>query len=59
MSTMPVTQVMGTLPGREFPLSATVANAGTNLVVAFEVADDMVLCLFDATGGETQIPMRD
>jgi glycogen operon protein len=33
--------------------------AGTNFAVASGVADGMVLCLFDETGAETQIPMRD
>jgi isoamylase len=47
------------LPGSEFPLGATVTGAGTNFAVASTVADGMALCLFDAAGTETQIPMRD
>jgi glycogen operon protein len=48
----------GTLPGREFPLGATVTDAGTNFAVASCAADGMLLCLFDQTDAETQIPMR-
>ena len=47
------------LPGTEFPLGATVRDSGTNFAVASEVADGMVLCLFDQAGTETRIPMRD
>ena len=49
---------LGTLPGREFPLGATVADAGTNFAVASCAADGVLLCLFDQTDTETQIPMR-
>ncbi len=49
---------LGTLPGREFPLGAMVADAGTNFAVASCVADGMLLCLFDQADTETQIPMR-
>jgi isoamylase len=49
---------LGTLPGREFPLGATVTDAGTNFAVASGVADGMLLCLFDQADAETQIPMR-
>ena len=59
MSAALAAQVPGTLPGREFPLGAMVTDAGTNFAVASGVADGMVLCLFDVTGAETQIPMRD
>jgi len=48
-----------TLPGREFPLGATVTATGTNFAVASGVADGMVLCLFDEAGAETRIPIRD
>jgi isoamylase len=47
------------LPGSQFPLGATVLAGGTNFAVASGVADGMVLCLFDAAGAETQIPLRD
>ncbi len=48
-----------TLPGNEFPLGATVYGTGTNFAVASGVADGMLLCLFDETGSETQLPMQD
>jgi isoamylase len=50
---------LDTLPGSEFPLGATVRGTGTNFAVASGVADGMLLCLFDETGAETQLPMRD
>ena len=59
MSATPATHVLDALPGSQFPLGATVSDGGTNFAVASGVADGMVLCLFDETGAETQIPMRD
>jgi isoamylase len=59
MNALADTQTVDTLPGSEFPLGATVTGTGTNFAVASEVADGMLLCLFDETGAETQIPMRD
>jgi isoamylase len=50
---------LDTLPGHEFPLGATVSAGGTNFAVASGVADGMLLCLFDETGAETQVPMQD
>ncbi len=51
------------LPGTPFPLGATPGEylgvAGTNFAVASTVADRVTLCLFDAAGAETQIPLRD
>jgi isoamylase len=47
------------LPGSQFPLGATVVAGGTNFAVASAVADGMLLCLFDAAGAETRIPMPD
>ncbi|HEX5304276.1 MAG TPA: alpha-amylase family glycosyl hydrolase, partial [Streptosporangiaceae bacterium] len=52
-------ETAGTLPGREFPLGATVTATGTNFAVASGVADGMLLCLFDEAGTETRIPFRD
>jgi isoamylase len=52
-------ETVGTLPGSEFPLGATVTATGTNFAVASGVADGMLLCLFDETGAETRIPIRD
>jgi isoamylase len=48
-----------TIPGTEFPLGATVREGGTNFAVASDVADGMLLCLFDKAGTETQITMGD
>ena len=59
MSAAPAAQATGGLPGSHYPLGATVTDTGTNFAVASEVADGMVLCLFDAAGTETQIPLRD
>ena len=59
MSAISAAQATGALPGSEFPLGATVTGDGTNFAVASEVADGMVLCLFDAAGAETRVPMRD
>jgi isoamylase len=52
------------LPGSPFPLGATLHSdsehgGGTNFAVASEVAAGLTLCLFDADGHETQIPMLD
>jgi isoamylase len=46
-------------PGSPFPLGATVRDGGTNFAVASDVADGMVLCLFDEAGVETRLPLRD
>src|SRR4029078_13473754 len=47
------------LPGNPFPLGATVRDGGTNFAVASSAADGILLCLFDAGGTETQIPLLD
>jgi isoamylase len=51
------------LPGTPFPLGATpgehLGTAGTNFALASSVADSVTLCLFDAAGAETQIPLAD
>jgi glycogen operon protein len=44
-------------PGSPFPLGATAQDGGTNFAVASGVADGIVLCLFDAAGVETRIPL--
>jgi isoamylase len=46
------------LPGSPFPLGATLCGGGTNFAVA-SAADGILLCLFDASGVETQIPLVD
>jgi isoamylase len=51
------------LPGTPFPLGATPGErfgvAGTNFAIASSVASSVTLCLFDAAGTETQIPVVD
>ncbi|HUK72387.1 MAG TPA: glycogen debranching protein GlgX [Streptosporangiaceae bacterium] len=44
-------------PGRPFPLGATPEGSGTNFALASEIAERVVLCLFDASGAETQVPL--
>ena len=51
------------IPGQLFPLGATPGEhlgiAGTNFALASSVASSVTLCLFDAAGAETQIPVTD
>ena len=51
------------LPGSLFPLGATPGEhlgiAGTHFAIASSVATSVTLCLFDAAGAETQIPVTD
>ena len=51
------------LPGWPFPLGATpgqrAGRAGTNFALASAAADSVTLCLFDAAGTETRIPVTD
>ena len=51
------------LPGLPFPLGATPGEylgiAGTHFAIASSVAGSVTLCLFDAAGTETQIPVTD
>jgi len=44
-------------PGSAFPLGATPSSGGTGFAVASEVADAVLLCLFDSHGRETQLPL--
>ena len=46
------------LPGTAFPFGATPGRGGTNFAVA-SAADGVLLCLFDAGGTETQVPLRE
>src|SRR3954467_7562130 len=46
------------LPGSLFPLGATLTDRGTNFAVT-SAADGILLCLFDADGTETQIPLTE
>ena len=47
------------LPGTPFPLGATVRRGGTNFAVASRVADRVDLCLFDESGAEDRVSLRD
>jgi len=51
------------LPGSSFPLGATPGKfrrtTGTNFAIASSIADSVRLCMFDDSGAETQIPLRD
>jgi isoamylase len=47
------------LPGREFPLGATPLPGGTNFAVASNSAQELTLCLFDQSGHEAQVPLRE
>jgi glycogen operon protein len=44
-------------PGRPFPLGATPAESGTNFAVASQLAEQVVLCLFDAEGNQTPLAL--
>ena len=44
-------------PGRPSPLGATPNESGTNFAVASEIAERVILCLFDADGAETHLPL--
>ena len=44
-------------PGESLPLGATWDGKGTNFAVFSEVAERIELCLFDAEGRETRIPL--
>ena len=47
------------LPGSQFPLGATPTANGTNFAVFSGLADAVTLCLFDAAGRETRVPLPD
>ncbi len=51
------------MPGRIHPLGPVPGEhqgkVGTNFAIASSVADGVTLCLFDRSGAETQIPLRD
>ncbi len=46
-------------PGGPYPLGATYDGAGTNFALFSEVAENVELCLFDAGGEETRVPLRE
>jgi len=50
---------MESWPGKPFPLGATPSEKGTNFAVASDVADSVILCLFDEAGHEEQLQLQD
>jgi glycogen operon protein len=46
-------------PGQPYPLGATYDGAGTNFALFSEAAEGVELCLFDADGNETRVPMTE
>jgi isoamylase len=46
-------------PGVSYPLGATYDGVGTNFALYSEIAEQVVLCLFDADGTEEQLPLRE
>ncbi|HEY8454930.1 MAG TPA: glycogen debranching protein GlgX [Actinopolymorphaceae bacterium] len=46
-------------PGTPYPLGATFDGAGTNFALFSEVAEAVELCLFDADGQETRVPLTE
>jgi isoamylase len=44
-------------PGDAYPLGANFDGAGTNFAVFSEIADGVELCLFEADGTETKVPL--
>src|SRR4051794_16275867 len=46
-------------PGSPYPLGATYDGAGTNFALFSEAAEGVELCLFDADGGETRVPLTE
>ncbi|WP_159801011.1 glycogen debranching protein GlgX [Arthrobacter zhaoguopingii] len=46
-------------PGEAYPLGATYDGTGTNFALYSEIAESVVLCLFDDDGTETQIPLKE
>jgi isoamylase len=46
-------------PGRPYPLGAALGPEGTNFAVASSIAYEVTLCLFDHSGAERQIRLRE
>ncbi len=46
------------LRSRPFPLGVTVVDGGVNVAVYSESADAVEMCVFDAAGTETRLPLR-
>jgi isoamylase len=46
-------------PGKAYPLGATYDGSGTNFAIFSEVAEKVELCLFDADGNESRMPLNE
>ena len=46
-------------PGHQYPLGATFDGSGTNFALFSEVAERVELCLFDADGTESRLPVTE
>ncbi|CAA9214031.1 MAG: GH13_11 / GH13 / GH13_10 / GH13_13 / GH13_ 36 / GH13_37 / CBM48 / GH13_20 / GH13_2 / GH1 3_1 / GH13_14 [uncultured Arthrobacter sp.] len=46
-------------PGEAYPLGATYDGTGTNFALYSEIAESVVLCLFEDDGTETQVPLKE
>ena len=44
-------------PGKAYPLGASYDGSGTNFAIFSEVAERVELCLFDADGAESRVPL--
>jgi glycogen operon protein len=51
--------VTDVLPGQPSPLGATPGDGGTNFAVASGIAEAVDVCLFDDTGDETRVRLRE
>jgi isoamylase len=46
-------------PGKPFPLGATISSKGANFAVASDVAESVLLCLFDDQGAEERLALQE
>jgi isoamylase len=46
-------------PGKPFPLGATISSKGANFAVASDVAESVLLCLFDDRGAEARLALQE
>jgi isoamylase len=46
-------------PGKPFPLGATISSKGANFAVASDVAESVLLCLFDDGGAEARLALQE
>ncbi len=47
------------LPGQPFPLGVTLTPTGANVALATRTAEAVTLCLIDAEGAETRVPLTE